>query len=323
MSTPASLEKYGGRVHYLSDVHHYKWDKSLEPALTVASGDVVVMKCREAFDDQFQPDSTLATVESLDWDRVHSLTGPVVVSDAEPGDVLSVEILDFTHQGWGYTVIYPGFGLLPEDFGDTCHLQLWNIGNDGRAELKSGIRVPIDPFCGVIGVALADSGAHPTMPPRHVGGNIDTRHLTKGSTLYLPVEVPGALFSAGDGHLAQGDGEVCGLAIESPLTVTVRLSVLKNRSIASFEYDTPAPTTSKYDGMGYHVTTAAGADLQENCKNAVRHMIEFLTKEYGLSRIEAYVLCSVAADLKIAVPVLGPGHASLVTYHLPHSIFFE
>ena len=174
---------------------------------------------------------------------------------------------------------------------------------------------------GGVCVAPSAEGVHLTMPPRHVGGNLDTRHLCKGSTLFLPVEVSGALFSVGDGHLAQGDGEVCFTAIEAPLTVSLRLSVLKGRSIKGPEYMTQAPTTSKTDGMGYYATTGDGPDLAENVRNAVRRMVDYLMTERGLRQIEAYVLCSAAGDLKVSVPVLGEGHSGLVTFSMPLSIF--
>jgi acetamidase/formamidase len=318
----ASAARSAGRLHHLSDERrHFKFDNSLEPALTVESGDTVVMTCREAADSQFTIESDLDTVKTMDWGRIHALTGPVAMAGAEPGDVLKVEILDFEHEGWGWTCIYPGFGLLPEDFGDLIDLHIWKAGPDGRAELKPGIRVPIEPFMGMMGVAPKEPGEHATMPPRHVGGNLDIRHLCKGSTAYFPVEVAGALFSVGDGHLAQGDGEVCGLAIEAPLVVTLRFSLVKGRSIPSVQCDTPGGTTDRAAGMGYFVTTATGQDLNEGVKVAVRSMIDHLEAEYGLTRPEAYMLCSVAGDLKIAVPKLGEAHASNVTFHMPYSVF--
>jgi acetamidase/formamidase len=321
--TPEVREHHAASSHFLSGSYHYKWDNSLEPVLTVESGETIALECLEAFGGQFTPESDLNTVKNLDWSRVHCLTGPVGVAGADPGDILQVEILDFAHEGWAWTIIYPGFGLLPEDFGDLHAIKIWRIGTDGRAEFDSGIRLPVEPFCGVMGVALKEPGEHATMPPRWVGGNLDVRQLIKGTTVYFPVEVPQALFSVGDGHLAQGDGEICGTALETPLTVTVRLSVLKGRAIPRVQFQTDAPTTSKYDGMGYYTTTADGLDLHQGVQNAVRDMIDHLEAQYGLSRDDAYILCSCAGDLKIAVPVLGSTHASLVTFHMPRSIFLR
>ncbi|WP_280243493.1 acetamidase/formamidase family protein [Nocardia abscessus] len=309
-------------THYLSkESHHDKFDNSLEPALTIDSGDTVVFECVEASGNQVTRESTVEDLKVLDWDKFHRLTGPVAVRGAEPGDVLKIEILDFEHEGWAWTCIAPEYGVLAEEFGDTHALRVWEVGADERVELTPGIRVPVAPFMGVMGVALAEPGAHSTLPPRSMGGNLDSRHLVKGSTLLLPVQVPGALFSTGDGHLGQGDGEVCIAALEGPLTVTLRISVVKGRSIRAPQFITYAPTTSKVDGMGYYVTGAAGLDLQDGVRRAVSDMIEYLQAEYGLNRIDAYMLCSVAGDLKIAVPVLGPGHASFVTFHMPRSIF--
>jgi acetamidase/formamidase len=309
-------------IHHLSaESVHYRFDNSLEPGLTVESGDTVVIECRDGTDGQLTRDTGVEALETVDWDRIHALTGPVYVEGAKPGDVLRVEILDFEHPGWGWTGIWPGFGLLPDDFGDLHEYRIWEAGPDGRTELEPGIRVPIEPFMGIMSVAPAEPGVHQSMPPRSWGGNLDIRHMTKGSVGLFPVHVPGALFSTGDGHLAQGDGEVCGTAIEAPMTVTVRLSVLKGRSIKSVECDTRTPTTARAEGMGYHVTTGAGDDLHENAQNAVRRMIDWLEAEHGLTRPAAYMLCSAAGDLKIAVPKMGGEHSALVTFHLPHSVF--
>lgn len=175
------------------------------------------------------PDLTTEDLQTLDWGRIHALTGPVAVARAEPGDVIKAEIS--TSTTWGWTCVFPGFGILADDFGDLFDLHIWHAGSDGRAEFKPGIRVPIEPF-------FRDHGRRPGRgrrtrddTARRVGGDLDIRHLTKGATGYFPVEVPGALFSVGDGHLDVGDGEVCGLAMEAPLTGTVRLSLIKNTEI--------------------------------------------------------------------------------------------
>ena len=311
------------RTHHLADAQHFRWDNTLAPALTVDSGDSVVIVVREGADGQLTPNSTVKDAINLDWGRVHSLTGPIAVNNAEPGDVLQVEILDIEHNGWAWTGLWPQVGILAEDFGEERALKIWKVGSDGRVGLAQGIRIPIEPFCGVIGVAMKEPGTFTTIPPRSMGGNLDIRHLCKGSVVLLPVQVPDALFSIGDGHLGQGDGEVCGTALEGPLTITIRLNLQKGRSIPSVQFVTNAPTTSKFDGMGYFATTADGLDLAENVRNAVRRMIDHLQHECGLSAVDAYFLCSVAGDLKIAVPYLLDQHASLVTFHMPRSIFFD
>lgn len=311
-----------GKIHYVSDENpHFNFDNAREPVVTIDSGDVVVMKCREGADGQFKPGSGVEVVENLDWARIHSLIGPVYVNGAEPGDTLAVEILDFQHQGWGWTCIVPIFGLLREDFPINA-VHVWKVGSDDRAELRPGVRVPVEPFMGVMGVASREPGPRSTLPPTHLGGNLDSRHLKKGSTLYLPVEVSGALFSTGDGHLAQGDGEVCGLAVEGPLTVTLRFTVEK-RSISHAQYVTSGPTTSKVDGFGHYVTGSSGKDMLTCCEGAVRSMIDLLEEKHGLERLEAYFLCSAAGDLKVSVPIMGEGHANLVTFHMPRSVFVD
>jgi acetamidase/formamidase len=320
---PKTEGRFGvNQTHTLSSEHRgFGFDNSVPAALTVRSGDTVVFECREAYDGQVTHDATVTTLQDLDWTRLHAVTGPVAVEEAEPGDILMVELLDFEHLGWGYTAIFPEFGLLAEDFGDEYALHVWDVDDDGWARLTSTVRVPIEPFCGVMGVAGALPGRQPTLPPTRLGGNMDNRHACTGSAILFPVEVPGALLSVGDGHLAQGDGEVCGIAIEAPLTVTTRLSVLKGRTISSVESVRPGSSTVKSEGMGYHVTSAAGPDLQEGARAAVRAMIDYLQAVRGLSRTDAYILCSVAGDLKIAVPVLGAGHASNVTFHMPLHVF--
>jgi acetamidase/formamidase len=319
---PSRNRSFGAsRTHYLSaDNRTFGFDNSVAAALTVDSGDIVVFQCREAYDAQVTRDATLEAVRHLDWGRLHAVTGPVAVDGAEPGDVLMAELLEFEHEGWGYTAIFPGFGLLPDEFDDYA-LHVWPVSDDGWAQLNPGVRVPIEPFCGVMGVAGAVPGLQRTLPPTRLGGNMDNRHLCKSSVVYFPIEVPGALLSVGDGHLAQGDGEVCGIAIEAPVTVTIRLSVLKVRTITSVECRLATDTTQRARGVGYHVTTAAGQDMQEGARNAVRAMIDYLETVRGLTRTEAYMLCSVAGDLKIAVPVLGEGHASNVTFHMPLCVF--
>jgi acetamidase/formamidase len=312
-----------GKTYELTDEGnlHYRFDNSLEPRLTVDSGDIVRIKCREGSDGQLTPDTKVEELATVDWERIHALTGPIHITGAEPGDTLKVEILDFENEGWGWTAIFPGFGILSDDFGDEWAYHIWRTGDDGRAEFKPGIRVPVEEFMGIMAVAPAEPGIHMSMPPRDVGGNIDIRHLIKGSAAYFPVAVDGALFSIGDGHLAQGDGEICGIAIEAPLTVTCKFTLIKGMTIPSVRCETRTPTTAKVDGMGYFVTSSAGPSLEENAQKAVRYMVDILEADYGLTRAEAYMLCSCAGDLKIAVPMLGEGLAANVTFHMPYSIF--
>lgn len=308
------------KSNYLTDAYHFRFDNSLDPALTIESGETVVVNTLEAYGGKITPESTVEDLAALPWDAVHCLTGPISVNGAERGDVLEIEVIDIEHDDWAWTAIFPGIGVLSDEF-DDFHLQQWRVGSDKRVELVPGVRIPVEPFCGVMGVAFSEPGAHLTMPPRRTGGNIDTRHLIRGSSLYLPVDVPGALFSIGDGHLGQGDGEVCGTALETNLVVTLRLSVHKGRSIRAPQFETFGPTTSKTQGMGYISTSSPGDDLQDDLQNAVRDMVDVLEADYGLSRLDAYLLCSVAGDARISVPVLGQSHTGFVTFNMPRSVF--
>ena len=309
--------------HELSDddenVHH-AWDNSLDPAVRVESGDVVRFECRDALDEQVTPDSTVEALVNASFDPVHPITGPVYVEGAEPGDVLEVELLDFEHKGWGYTGFMPGemgLGLLPGEFEDPG-LHVWNI-EDGVCEFVNGIEVPFQPFPGIIGNAPAEAGAHDTLPPRNVGGNMDVKHLTAGSTAYLPVEVEGALFSTADCHAAQGDGEVCVTGIEAPMFVTARFTVRDDVSVEQPQFRSDGPYTPTGRDEPMYGTTGIDSDLMEATKKAVRHMIAHLASERGLSEAEAYLLCSAAVDLKINEVVDAPNWT--VSAYLPESIF--
>lgn len=309
--------------HRLSDADrniHSAWDNSLAPVLTVEPGDVVRFECRDAVDEQIDIETTVDDVPDISFDPVHPLTGPVAVEGAEPGDVLEVELLELQHKGWGYNVFFPGdmdLGLLPEDFPDPG-IHIWDLDGD-VGHFVNGIEVPLDPFPGVIGVAPAEDGEHDTLPPRSVGGNMDVKHLTAGSTLYLPVEVEGALFSTGDCHAAQGDGEVCVTGIEAPMFVTARFSVRSDMSIEQPQFETTHPFTPTGADEPMYGTTGIAPDLMDATKKAVRHMITHLHEERGLSRAEAYILCSAIVDLKINEVVDAPNWT--VSAYLPESIF--
>ena len=309
--------------HRLSDVDanvHHAWDNDLEPILTVEPGDVVRFECRDAVDGQLPVDASAADVPEVSFDPVHPLTGPVAVEGAEPGDVLEIELLAFQHKGWGYTAFMPGemgLGLLPEEFPE-AGLHVWDLEDDvGR--FVNGIEVPLDPFPGVIGVAPGEPGEHDTLPPRSVGGNVDIKHLTAGSTLYLPVEVDDALFSVGDCHAAQGDGEVCVTGIEAPMFVTCRFDVHDDREIETPQFETNGPFTPTGRDERMYATSGVEDDLMAATKSAIRSMIDHLSTERGLTRGEAYILCSAAVDLKINEVVDAPNW--VVSAYLPESLF--
>jgi acetamidase/formamidase len=305
--------------HVLDDsVTHAFWDQSLEARLEIEPGDTVVIECQEATGSQITPDAPNDILIDLDFSRIHALTGPIFIKGALPGDALEIEILDMKHKGWGWSAHLPGFGLLAEDF-DFPYLQHWQLDGDRcYSEPLPGIVLPYEPHPGCVGVAPQEPGRLDTIPPRFNGGNVDIRDMTIGSTIWLPVLVEGALFSTGDCHAAQGQGEVCGTGIESPMTVTMRFNLRKEMGIREIQLQRPSPM-SKTDSMGYHITTAHGPDLMENAKNSLRYMIDWLELTHGVTRSGAYILCGAVADLKISQVVDAPNW--IVSAHIPLSIF--
>jgi len=180
-------------------------------------------------------------------------------------------------------------------------------------------RVPLKPFTGTIGLAPAEPGPHSIVPPRRVGGNMDVRDIALGTELYLPVEVAGALFSVGDTHAAQGDGEVCGTAIESPMRVALRFDVLKREPLAFPRFRTEGPVSRHLDAKGYDVTTGIGPDLMLAARDSVRSMIDLLGRQRGMPAIDAYLLCSVCGDLRISEIVDMPNWT--ISFYLPRIVF--
>jgi acetamidase/formamidase len=227
----------------------------------------------------------------------HILTGPVAVAGAKPGDVLQVDILEVSlRQDWGYNVIRPLAGTLPYDF-DAIHLT--HIPLDAarmEATMPWGLKLPLAPFFGVMGVAPPPGwGRISTIEPRVHGGNIDNKELVAGTTLFLPVHVEGALFSTGDGHGAQGDGEVCVTAIETALTGRFRLTVRKDLQATYPFAETPT----------HLITMGMDPDLDVCAQMALRDMIVQVCTRTGISREQAYMLCSLAGDLRITQTVNG------------------
>jgi acetamidase/formamidase len=302
------------------DQCHFGWDRSLPPVLRVKPGSVIEIETVDAGGGQIHRNSTLEDVKNLDFGKVNPVTGPVYVEGAEPGDALKVTILSFKSAGWGWSAVIPGFGLLADQF-DEPALHIWEYEADFQtpAPYLQGAKVPLKPFPGTIGVAPAPEGGHSVVNPRRVGGNMDTRDLSIGSVLYLPVEVPGALFSMGDAHAVQGDGEVCGTAIESPMHVAVKLEVEKKMNLRFPRFSTPGPVSRHLDVKGYEVSTGIGPDLMESARAAVSDMVDLLAAKHALSRAEAYMLCSVCADLRISEIVDAPDW--IVSFYFPKVVF--
>jgi acetamidase/formamidase len=259
-------------------------------------------------------------VPNLSLDAINPVTGPVFVDGAEPGDVLKVRIGKFHPSGFGWTANIPGFGLLADQFPDPA-LHVWDYDAEGLspALYSSLAKVPLKPFAGTIGVAPAEEGHHSVVPPRRGGGNLDIRDLAAGTTLYLPVEVLGALFSIGDTHAAQGDGEVCGTAIESPMKVELTLDLIKGEKLRFPRFETPGPVTRHLDAKGYEATTGIGPDLMTGARDAVSGMIDHLGRTRQMSAIDAYLLVSTCADLRISEIVDQPNW--VVSFYMPRSVF--
>lgn len=300
--------------------HHFGWDNSFAPAERVAPGSTIEFQCLDSSGGQLQADSTVADVARLDFATVNPVTGPIFVEGAEPGDALKVTIEMFKPSGFGWTANIPGFGLLADDFKEPA-LNIWkyDAASLEPALFGKNARVPLKPFAGTIGNALAEKGHHSVVPPRRVGGNLDIRDLAAGTTLYLPVDVAGALFSVGDTHAAQGDGEVCGTAIESPMDVVLKLDLVKDARLKTPRFTTPGPVTRHLDAKGYEVTTGIGPDLMTGAREAVAQMVDLLAGRYKIDPVEAYMLASVCGDLRISEIVDMPNW--VVSFYFPRCVF--
>jgi acetamidase/formamidase len=279
---------------------HSRWSNALPPRLTIDSGDVVHMECVDSSGGQVKPSSDVEDFLAIDRGRIHALTGPIAIRNAEPGDSLAVEILEVAHKGWGWSSTIPGLGFLKERFHDPW-LFHWELIGDATRSLAPAV-VPLRPFCGVMGVAPAEPGEFRTRPPGVFGGNMDVRELSAGSTLYLPVLNPGALFSAGDAHAAQGDGEVCINGIECPADVSLRFHLLKNRPLSGPLVESGHAKLSSPEW----IVVESATDAMAAAKAATNRMIDLLAAKAGLSEIHAYLLCSVAMNLRLSQVVNEP-----------------
>ncbi|TMM54159.1 acetamidase/formamidase family protein [Sulfitobacter sabulilitoris] len=284
--------------------HWGYFDASMSPVRTVRSGDEIVIETVSGGPDMMPGDGFHIPPELLEIHAAgvpampgHILTGPVAVEGAEPGDVLQIDILDIAlKQDWGYNMIRPLAGTLPYDFDTRRRVILPLDAARGVATMPWGLELPLAPFFGVMGVAPPPGwGRISTIEPRSHGGNIDNKELVAGSTLYLPVHVAGALFSCGDGHGAQGDGEVCVTAIETALRGRFRLSLRRDLALDYPQAETPA----------HVITMGMDPDLDRCVEMALRDMIALIVARTGLSREDAYMLCSLAGDLRVTQTVNG------------------
>ena len=294
----------------ITSVHsHGIWDRSIDPVLQVDPGTEVTLELRDASGGQITQKDGSDAIRRLDLGRVNPCTGPIGVVGLEPGDGLVVTILGISPATWAWTANIPGFGLLADDFPD-AHLWISSV-EGGRVQTPIGVDLEARPMVGTIGVAPATQGPHPILVPAGNGGNMDICQLGAGAELHLPVLVPGALFSAGDTHALQGDGEVCGTGAETSSTITVRLdrAGAPHHGTPWFLYDAPALDT------GFAATTGIGPDLFHAAIEATRRGVELVVARTGLAPVDAYLLLSLVGDLHISEIVDAPNW--VVSLHVP------
>jgi len=298
------------------DCHHFGWDNSIEPVLSISPSETVEIKTVDSSGGQLTPNSTVDDLATLSFDKVNPVTGPIFIEGAAPGDAVALTFLDLKPSGWGWTANIPGFGLLADQFPDPAlHVWSYDAASLSPAAYGPGGRLPLKPMIGTVGLAPAESGVHSVVPPRRMGGNMDIRDNGIGTTLYLPVEVEGGLLSLGDTHAAQGDGEICGTALESPMDVAVKVDLLKGANLPYPRFETEGPVTRHLDTKGYRASTGIGEDLMRAARDAVSDMIDWITGTTGMSAVDAYMLCSVCGDLRISEIVDIPNW--VVSFYFP------
>lgn len=290
---------------------HFAFSRAIPAVIRVPSGAIVEVHTKEASNGLIRPGMTVEEYRAVEWpdEFGHPLAGPVFVEGAEPGDVLAVTLRDIELGNWGWTDTDPHWAYLGDEL-DGTYLKTYEFDEGTEyARFADDIAIPLKPFPGVMGVAPDTDEMLSTIPPRENGGNMDDPDIVEGTTVYFPIFVKGALFSIGDTHAAQGHGEVSGTAIEAPMRVTYEVNVLK---------DSRRITEPQYETDEFYAVTAFALTLDEAAKKATRFMINYLMEEHGLEQHEANMLCSVAADLKIAEVVDGN---VLVSMHIPKSLF--
>jgi len=229
-----------------------------DPVRRVRPGTVLELSTEDCFGGLVRGVDDLPS-RVCEFPYLNPVTGPFHIEGAEPGDTLAIEVLDLSTRGWGWTAILPGLGLLSEDFPD-AYLRIFDLTAGTVAYLREDVAIPLEPFFGTMGVCPAGASEQPVMPPGTFGGNLDTRQLVAGTTLYLPVQVEGARFSCGDAHGAQGDGEVCVTGLESPMFASLRFRLERGRRLPGPQYRTAGPLTPRVDHAGFYGTTGVGGD---------------------------------------------------------------
>lgn len=315
-------------THHSSAMHHFldrstivnRWDNTTPNRIQIESGDSLQIEMRDSSDAQVHPGMDSAAFSKIDTLRIHAMTGPIGVAGAEPGDVLAIDIHEYQLEGWAWTSIIPGLGLLDKDF-ETHFLHIWELEED-RTRSMPGLTIPLAPFCGIIGVQPATPGTFRTRPPGNHGGNMDVRHLTAGSTLYLPVQVPEAGLCVGDAHAAQGDGEVSINGMEAPMQVKLRVKLLKNTPLPGPTVFCPTPLEpDSFITKPHHIWIESDEDIRIAAQRVVRRAIAYLVERLGISAEQAYVTCSVLLRLKLSQMVNVP--ITTVSGYLPEAVFDE
>jgi acetamidase/formamidase len=259
------------------------------------------METLDASGGQVHPGMTVEDYAGIDRGRVHALTGPIFVEGAEPGDVVQIDVLEVAHKGWGWSSVITGLGFLKDRFSQ-MFLFHWELEEAVSRSLAPAI-VRLRPFCGVMGVAPSEYGEFRTRPLGIFGGNMDVRDLCTGSTLYLPVLNHGALFSAGDAHAAQGDGEVCINGIECPASVSMRFQLHRQRTLAGPVVESPNKPDTSSDAW---IVVESATDIATAARSATSRLIDLLVERWGFTDVHAYVLCSVAMRLRLSQVVNEP-----------------
>lgn len=299
--------------HLLAGDHPQPFfDRDAPPRITIDSGDTLVLQCPEPC-GQVTPQWTADDVANR-WDksRVHAMLGPIDVRQARAGGSLAVQIIDIAHQGWGWSGLIPNFGLMCDRFSQ-AHLEHWHLTDDRCQMVNHPIAVPFEPFVGCIAVAPEEPGQLSTLPPRRNGGNLDLRDITIGATIHMPVLRDGAGLMIGDGHAAQGDGELGGTAIEAPLTITVKVTVLPGTPIDGVRVDAP-PRHDWRTARGLITTTAVGRDVRQTTRQAAGRMLDHLVSITDWPEPVAMMACSAAADVRIAQAVNEPNWTVAVSF---------
>jgi acetamidase/formamidase len=281
---------------------HSRWNRALEARLRVAPGDTVHLECVDSSGAQVRPGMNVAEFLQIDRGRIHALTGPIFLEGAEPGDVLEIDVLEVAHKGWGWSSVIAGLGFLKERFAEP-YLFHWQLEGAVSRSLAPAV-VALRPFCGVMGVAPGEDGEFRTRPPGRFGGNMDVRELSQGSKLYLPVLNRGALFSAGDAHAAQGDGEVCINGIECPADVSLRFYLHKRRALAGPVVESAVSRVHAEEEAW--IVVESGSDAIAAARAATSRMIDLLVERWEFSEVHAYLLCSVAMHLRLSQVVNEP-----------------